>query len=166
MRVLPLHILVVHLLLSACASSIPPEFMRQVDEDLLFADLKIAPDQLLGKIFLLGGTVDERTDLKDMTRMRIRHRPLDTMHMPRVSAPSEGEFLVISRPPVNPSQYPLGARVTVVGMFKRFEAVTHNPQAGSLPSFEALFLRTWAPPPRNLEKSYNPLYGEPSTFPY
>src|SRR5438445_13889625 len=101
-------------LLTSCAT-IPSEFTKQVDQDLTFVDAKRAPKQFRGKIFLLGGTVSERTDLPDMTKMRIREHPVDTRYRPRVSAPSGGDYLVVIRPPVNPAQYPAGKRVTLVG---------------------------------------------------
>src|ERR1700756_963906 len=94
-------------LLASCAT-IPSEFTKQVDQDLTLADAKRAPEQFRGKILLLGGTVSERTDLPDMTKMRIYEHAVDSRYRPHIGGPSEGEFLVVIRPPVNPAQYPAG----------------------------------------------------------
>jgi len=145
--------------------------MKQVDQDLTFADAKKAPEQQRGKIFLLGGTVDARTDLPDRTRMRIRQHPVDTRYRPHVLAMSEGEFLVVIRPPVDPAQYPKGKRITMVGKLTGVEPAMSGGPTESLPSFEALFLRSWEPPLRRDDLSYDPNYlesspGDPSGIGY
>lgn len=138
-------ILTFTLLLSSCAT-IPSEFVKQVDQDLTFTDVKRASEQHRGKIFLLGGTVDDRADLPDMTRMRIHQHPVDTRYRPHIGTPSEGEFLLVIRPPVDPVQYPKGKRVTMVGRLTGIEPSTGGKPAEALPSFEALYLRSWEPP--------------------
>jgi outer membrane lipoprotein len=141
MRRFVLPIGCVTFLLASCAT-IPSEFTKQVDQDLTFADAKRAPERFRGKIFLLGGTVRERTDLPDMTQMRIHEHQVDTQYRPHISAPSEGEFLVVIRPPVNPAQYPAGKPVTVVGKLTGVAPATGR---DPLPSFDALYLRSWEP---------------------
>ena len=129
-------------LLTSCAT-IPSEFTKQVDQGLTFADAKRALERSRGKILLLGGTVSERTDLPDMTQMRIYEHQVDSRYRPYIGGPSAGEFLVVIRPPVNPAQYPTGELVTVVGKLTGVEPVTgHEP----LPSFDALYLRSWGLP--------------------
>lgn len=161
MRLRTLCFILFNVALAGCETTMLEEHMRQVDQDLQFADLKVSPDLLRGKVFLLGGTVDERTDFPDMTRMRLRHRPLDSTNQPRISGLSEGEFLVISRPPVDSRQYPPGTKVTMVGRLTGFEPAPGQPQSAPLPAFEALFLRTWALPPPKPEKPFNPRNVEP-----
>jgi starvation-inducible outer membrane lipoprotein len=131
-------------------------------KDLTFTDAKRAPEQHRGKIFLLGGTVDDRTDLPDMTRMRIHQHPVDTRYRPHVLASSEGEFLVVIRPPVDPAQYSKGKRFTMVGKLTGVEPAMGGGQTEPLPSFEALFLRSWEPPVRSKDQSFDPNYLESS----
>src|SRR5713101_2969408 len=151
MRRIALQIVCSTFLLASCAT-IPSEFTKQVDQDLTFADAKRAPEQFRGKIFLLGGTVSERTDLPDMTKMRIHEHQVDTRYSPHISVPSEGEFLVVIRPPVNPAQYPAGKRVTVVGKLTGVEPATGREP---LPSFDALYLRSWETPSLSSGEAYD-----------
>jgi len=138
-------------LLASCAT-IPSEFTKQVDQDLTFADAKRAPERFRGKVFLLGGTVIERADLPDMTHMRIHEHQVDTQNRPHISAPSEGDYLVVIRPPVNPAQYPVGKHVTVVGKLTGVEPATGRE---FLPSFDALYLRSWERPSLSSGESYD-----------
>jgi len=158
MRRIALQIVCSTFLLASCAT-IPSEFTKQVDQDLTFADAKRAPEQFRGKIFLLGGTVIERTDLPDMTKMRIHEHPVDARYRPHVSAPSGGNYLVVILPPVNPAQYPAGKRVTLVGKLKGIEPVTGSEP---LPSFDALYLRSWEPPSLSSGEAHDPYYYETS----
>ena len=138
--VLPLGCLAV--LFTSCAT-VPSEFTKQIDQDLTFTDAKRAPERFRGKILLLGGTVSERTDLPGMTQMRIYEHEVDSRYRPDVGGPSAGEFLVVVRPPVDPAQYPAGALVTVVGKLTGVEPMADR---GPLPSFDALYLRSWGLP--------------------
>jgi outer membrane lipoprotein len=143
-----LPIVCITVLLTSCAT-IPSEFTKQVDHDLTFTDANRAPERFRGKILLLGGTVSERTDLPGMTKMRIYEHEVDSRYRPDIGGPSAGEFLVVVRPPVNPAQYPAGALVTVVGKLTGVEPVTGREP---LPSFDALYLRSWGLPSLSNEK--------------
>lgn len=114
--------------------------MKQVDHEHTFADAKRAPEQFRGRILLLGGTVSERMDLPGETKMRIYEHEVDYRSRPNIGGVSEGEFLVVIRPPVNPAHYPAGALVTVVGKLTGVEPATGR---APLPSFDALYLRPW-----------------------
>lgn len=149
--------------LSAC-SGIPSGVMRQVDRGLTFEDAKTAPEQHRGKVFLLGGTVEERQDLKDMTWMLIRQHELDSLSQPHLAAPSEGEFVVVISPPVSPAQYRRGKRVTVVGRMIGLKQVAGSDPARVFPSFVALYLHPWKHGTRSLEDlPYDPAYLEPES---
>jgi outer membrane lipoprotein len=146
--------------LSSC-SAIPSHIMKQVDPKLTFIDAKNAPGQYRGKVFLLGGTVSKKNDLQDMTVLRVREHPLDSLNVPHVSAPSEGEFQVVIRPPVDPSLYRRGQRVTVVGKLIGVEAGTDGRQTQSVLHFEALYLRRWSAPAPLYEQDFDPNYPDP-----
>jgi outer membrane lipoprotein len=157
MRQATIPFLIVPLLLSACAA-IPSEVLRQADQGLTLADAIRAPDRHREQVFLLGGTVMDRRDFPDRTLIRVRQHPLDVANEPQVSAPSEGEFLVISRPPIGRSDYPVGKRMTVVGRFTGLQPAGGGSRLESLPSFQALFLRPWADPARSPDRPYDPNY--------
>jgi starvation-inducible outer membrane lipoprotein len=138
-------------LLASCAT-IPSELTKQVDQDLTFAEAKRAPERYRGKILLLGGTVSERMYLPGATKMLIHEHNVDYRNSPNLDGLSEGEFLVVVRPPVNPAQYPAGKPVTVVGKLTGVEPATGH---GSLPSFDVLYLRSWESSSLTIEKTYD-----------
>lgn len=161
-RICAVLVPVLSLSLAACGG-IPSGVLKQVDQGVTFEDAKTAPKQYLGKVFLLGGSVEERKNLTDMTWILIRQHPLDTLNRPHVSAPSEGEFVVAIRPPVDPTEYPKGRRVTVVGRLTGLKQVAGSKPPRSLPAFVALYLYPWdhgSQVPEGLP--YDPNYLEPS----
>jgi len=163
LRVVSMLVVAVSLALGACGG-IPSGVMKQVDQGLTFEDAKTAPEQHRGKVFLLGGTVEERQDLKDRTWMLISQHSLDSLNRPHIAAPSEGEFVVVISPPVNPTQYRRGRRVTVVGRMIGLKQVAGSDPARSFPSFVALYLRPWKHGTRSSESlPYDPNYLEPET---
>ncbi len=163
MRMGAILIVALSLSLSACGG-IPSGVMKQVDQKLTFEDAKTAPEQHLGKVFLLGGTVEERQDLKDRTWMLIRQHSLDSLNRPHIAAPSEGEFVVVISPPVSPAQYRRGKRVTVVGRMIGLKQVAGSDPARSFPSFVALYLHPWMHGTRSAEDlPYDPAYLEPES---
>ncbi|TAL08837.1 MAG: hypothetical protein EPO02_11670 [Nitrospirae bacterium] len=141
----------VAVLLASC-STIPSEFTKQVDQNLTFADAKRAPERYRGKVLLLGGTVSERTDLPGATKMLIHEHNVDYRYSPNLGGLSEGEFLVVVRPPVNPAQYPAGKPVTVVGKLTGVEPATGREP---LPFFDALYLRSWESSSLSGERTYD-----------
>jgi outer membrane lipoprotein len=151
MRPFALPIVCCAFLLASCAT-IPSEFTKQVDPNLTFTDAKRAPEQFRGKILLLGGTVIERTDLPGMTQLRIYEHEIDSRYSPYIGGPSEGEFLIVIRSPVNPAKYPPGELVTMVGKLTGAEPVTGH---GPLPSFDALYLRSWGLHPISDDNIYD-----------
>lgn len=159
-RLFAMLIVALSLSLGAC-SGIPSGVMKQVDQGLTFEDAKTAPEQHRGKVFLLGGTVEERQDLKDRTWMLIHQHSLDSSNQPHIAAPSEGEFVVVISPPVDPAQYRRGKRVTVVGRMIGLKQVAGSDPARSFPSFVVLYLHPWKHGTRSSEDlPYDPAYLE------
>jgi len=162
MRMVALLVFALTLPLSACGG-IPSGVLEQVDQGVTFEDAKAAPEQHRGKVFLLGGAVQERRDFKDRTWMLVRQHSLDSLNRPHISAPSEGEFVIVISPPVDPTQYRRGKRVTVVGRMTGLEQVAGS-EARSLPAFVALYLHPWKHGTRSSEDlPYDPNYLEPPT---
>jgi outer membrane lipoprotein len=146
----------VFLLLAGCSTTpIPSDVIEQVEPSLTFADAKRAPEQHRGKVFLLGGTVQERNDLLGMTWLRLRDYPLDARNRPRVSSLSEGSFLVTSHPSIDPAQYLPGKWVTIVGRLTG--TIQSGARGDSVPTFEALYVYAWDPPyPRDNNRLFDP----------
>jgi outer membrane lipoprotein len=156
-------ILALSLSLSACGG-VPSGVLKQVDQGLTFEDAKTEPERHRGKVFLLGGTVDIRSDSPGATRILIHQHPLDSRNRPHVTAPSEGEFWVVVSPPVDPARYPKGKQVTVVGKLSGVESVADSKPMRLIPFFKALFVHPWERSSRSPNGlPYDPNYLEPST---
>jgi outer membrane lipoprotein len=141
---LGLMALAVCLLLSAC-STIPSGVREQVDPSLTLADAKNAPARWHGKTFLLGGRIEDRTDVGNITRLRIQEYPLDAEHRPHLSSPSYGSFLVLSQLGIDSAEFLPGKQITMAGRLTGTEPFKGGDKSGRLPSFEVAYLRTWEP---------------------
>jgi outer membrane lipoprotein len=141
---LELMALALCLLLSAC-STIPSDVMEQVDPSLTLADAERAPARWHGQTFLLGGTIEDRTDVGNITRLRIREYPLDADNRPHLSSPSYGSFLVLSRLGIDSAEYLPGKQITVAGRLTGIEPFKGGGKSDRLPSFEVVYLRAWKP---------------------
>lgn len=132
------------LLLSAC-STIPSDVMEQVDPSLTLADAKSAPARWQGKTFLLGGTIEDRTDFGNITRLRIQEYPLDAENRPHLSSLSYGSFLVLARLGLDSAEFLPGKQITMAGRLTGIEPFKGDDKSGRLPSFEVAYLRALEP---------------------
>ena len=141
---LELMALAVCLLLSAC-STIPSDVMEQVDPSLTLADAKNAPARWHGKTFLLGGTIEGRTDVGNITRLRVQEYPLDAENRPHLPSPSYGSFLILGRLSLDSAEFLPGKQITVAGRLTGIEPFKGDGKSDRLPSFEVAYLRAWEP---------------------
>ncbi len=141
---LVLMALAVCLLLSAC-STIPSDVMEQVDPSLTLANAQSAPARWHGKTFLLGGTIEDRTDFGNITRLRVREYPLDADNRPHLSSLSYGSFLVLARLGIDSAEFLPGKQITMAGRLTGIEPFTGGGKSDRLPSFEVAYLRALEP---------------------
>ena len=132
---LALMALAVCLLLSAC-STIPSDVREQVDPSLTLADAKSAPARWHGQTFLLGGRIEARTDVGNITRLRVREYPLDAENRPHPSSPSYGSFLVLARLGIDSAEFLPGKQITMAGRLTGIEPFKGDDKSSRLPSFD------------------------------
>jgi len=141
---LELMALTLCLLLSAC-STIPSDVTEQVDPSLTLADAQRAPAHWRGQTFLLGGRIEDRTDVGNITRLRIQEYPLDAENRPHLSSLSYGSFLVLGRLGIDSAEFLPGKQITVAGRLTGIEPFKGDGKSDRLPSFEVAYLRAWEP---------------------
>lgn len=103
-------------LISGCAHVISKDVRTQVDPTLSFHQVAENPEAYRGKLVIWGGETIEVVNQKDgTTLLEIFHRPLNRRGEPKLSAPSEGRYLVISERYLDPYIFRRGRKVTVAG---------------------------------------------------
>ena len=81
------------LLLSACAHPISKEFRNQVDPAVSLNQILQSPNQYLGKKVVLGGTIVETRNLKNVTEIEVVEKYLNSSGYPKFGYESRGRFV-------------------------------------------------------------------------
>ena len=89
--------------------------MNTVDKSITFQALQKSPDDMKGKIVLLGGQIIATTPKADETWIEILEKPLDSQQRPLDTDQSAGRFLVRFKGFLDPSIYETGRKLTVAG---------------------------------------------------
>ncbi len=101
--------------MTACATAIPKESLRQADPSLTFQTLVKNPDAYKGKVVLLGGQIMNTTLSDGATWVEVLQRPLDWRQKPKDTDESYGRFLVRFPGFQDPAIYSPGKKITVLG---------------------------------------------------
>ncbi len=105
----------VMVLLSACASVISKQGLREADSKITFQVLLQDPDRQKGKVVLLGGEIITTTVKEGETWVEVLQKPLDSDQKPEDTDVSYGRFLVHFRDFRDPAIYAGGRQITVLG---------------------------------------------------
>lgn len=109
-------VLLLSVLLSACAPFISEKIREEIDTSVTFKEAAQNPNNYVGKIVLWGGEIIETLPQKDgSTLIEVLEWPLGWTERPRRTVSFQGEFLVLLKGPVSPSFYRRGEKITVVG---------------------------------------------------
>lgn len=107
--------LVFLLIASGCASTAETEEPAKVS-DILFSNLKAAPDSYKGQSVRCGGLVLAAKLTKEGTRIEILQLPLDQSGSPGYDlTQSQGRFIAMQKEFLDPATLPSGTRITVTG---------------------------------------------------
>ena len=95
---------------------------KNSDRSLSLTEIRENPDQHLGKVVLLGGTIVRTEDRRDETVVEVRQKRLGLFMEPRDGVRNEGKtqgrFLVFFPGPLDPTLYHEGKRITVAGQIE------------------------------------------------
>ena len=86
-------LIVLLLLLVGCAHPISKGFRDQVDPALSFSQILQSPNNFVGKKVILGGTIVQTRNLKNVTEIEVVEKDLDCFGYPSDSDESRGRFL-------------------------------------------------------------------------
>jgi outer membrane lipoprotein len=131
------------LFLSACASTIPPEVLTDVDQTVSFERLKKNPDAFTGNTVVLGGEIIQAENHPQNTRLVVLQKRLDGDLKPLDNDQSEGRFMVMVPEFLDPAIYTKGRQITAVGTVtgKEIRPLSGIPYV--YPVMERRYLHLW-----------------------
>jgi outer membrane lipoprotein len=148
---------------------VPADLRHQIDRSVSYPELKDNPENYVGRIVMLGGTVLSAKRRTDRTEIEILELPLAEGIMPVADRTrSEGRFLAIKKDFLDPATVRPGARVTVIGEVKGTEVRSLDDTSYTYPVLEILQLTDWEKtraPYGYAAYGYGP-YGYPAPYPY
>jgi outer membrane lipoprotein len=117
---------------------------KEAERNLSFAEIQEDPDQHLGKVVVLGGTVVRTETRQDETVMEVQEKRLNGTMEPRDGDDrTGGRFLVLFPGPLDPAEYTRGRRITVGGQIEGKERITSGGQDEVYPVIRAMDSRLW-----------------------
>lgn len=125
-------------------STIPKEFLQQAQPGVTLASLKANPEAYKGKVVILGGVIVDKKEQDGRIWLKVKNRPLDGDHIPRIPTsrndPEAGHYWVMVNQQGLPQSHKDWARLTVVGRVT--EKKPAQATAGE-PVLAALYLHGW-----------------------
>jgi outer membrane lipoprotein len=114
-------VLLMALLLSACASQVPQNIRNAPADNLSLEQVREHAADHLGRQVRWGGTIIETGNRENTTRVTVLGRPLYKGGEPRFTDDSAGRFIAIVPEFLDPQVYAPDRQVTVTGTLLRTE---------------------------------------------
>jgi outer membrane lipoprotein len=130
-------------LLSACATTIPPEALTGVDHNISFQNLGNDPEAFIGKSVVLGGSIISAENRPEKTILVVLQHDLDGDLKPLGDDQSKGRFMVVVPEFLDPVIYAKGRRITAVGTVTGKEIRKLNGIPYVYPVIEETYLHLW-----------------------
>jgi outer membrane lipoprotein len=143
------------LLLTGCASSIPPAITNAPDGAPDLATLRMAPDKFQGQTVRFGGRIVRVENHQKDSWISIVGLPLQSNGKPQLSDQSPGRFIAQVKGFIDPAVYSKNRRVTVVGRFAKMQSKKIGGYSYQYPLLIADDIYLW---PRRPKVQYTPAY--------
>jgi len=159
---IPAMTLALALLANACAPVISPQLMEQVDRSLTYGSLASRPDESIGKIVLLGGTIVQTLPKPKETEIEVVQKQVSSSGEPYLTDQSEGRYLVVVDRFLDPAIFRPGRDITVAGKVRGSALRRLGEIDYRYPLITAVELHLWSEP---LSPQVYP-YASPFGYPY
>jgi outer membrane lipoprotein len=117
---------------------------KEAENNLTFAEIRENPDQHLGKVVVLGGTVIRTEARNDETVLEVQQKRLSGTMEPRDGDDKTGgRFLAVFPGPLDSAEYSEGRRITVGGQIEGKELMTSGEQDEVHPVIRVMDSRLW-----------------------
>lgn len=152
-------VLLLALVLSACASQVPPLIREAPANNPSQAVVRAQAADYLGRQVRWGGTIIETVNREEATWLTVLGRPLGASGKPGFSDESDGRFIAIVPEFLDPKVYAPDRRVTVTGTLLRTEAGKVGEYAYTYAVVQAVAWYLW---PMETERPYG--YDDPWVY--
>jgi outer membrane lipoprotein len=142
MRIAAVSCLSLLLTLNAC-HPISKSVSDKAEPNLSFSELREDPDQHIGKVVVLGGTVVRTEDRQAHSVLVVQQKRLGVTMEPRAGGPSGGRFLVVFPSLLDLDEYHRGRMITVGGQIEGAKRMSSGEQEDVYPVIRAMDSRLW-----------------------
>jgi outer membrane lipoprotein len=139
-------LLMLPLLLAACASPISPEMRREAADNLAFAKVLADTGAYRGAVVVWGGIIAATVTHENGTDLYVTETPLDFWQQPAGLEHSEGEFVAKTSQILDKKEYRDGRKVTVAGTVVGQELGTYHNAPYAYPVIRIKEIHLWAEP--------------------
>jgi outer membrane lipoprotein len=152
------------LFFQGCTYAISPGVAGQADKTVLFEKLQADPDSFKGKLIIVGGTIEQTSEVNQGTLIQVTQRQLDYWGKPERTKRTSGRFLVFHPGLLNMMAYAPGVDITIAGEVLG----TSSPMVGNkqydYPILLAKELKLWEREPGSRDKArwMDPLSNGPA----
>ena len=154
-------LLLLTLLLSACASKVPQAIREAPADSPSLQQLRSQDSDYLGRQTRLGGTIIHTENREDATWLTVLGLPLYSDGAPRLTDDSAGRFIAIVPEFLDPQVYAPDRQVTITGTVLHTEAGKVGEYTYSYPVVQADAWYLW-PTRTNVPYGYpSPLWHDP-----
>lgn len=129
----------------ACAPPFPREMQEKVNKNVLFGDLRKAPNKYQGTWVMLGGMIVGAKNTRSGTLIEVLQKPLDSEGRPVRTDESEGRFLVQSSTFLDTAIYYPGREITVIAEVLGSKDLPLDEITYQYPLCDAKSLHLWSP---------------------
>jgi outer membrane lipoprotein len=156
--------IVLFLLQAGCAGlepePVPEAIVIPPAGDLQLVEAGQSPDDHLGTRVRWGGTIIRvERDASGNSRVEVVERRLDDTGRPLPGSPSDGRFIILAAPSVDPDLYARGGEVTVAGVLADAVDGRIGDAPTRLPVVRVEQFVRWEPRWRSHPYYYDPWYG-------
>ncbi|VVM07161.1 Outer membrane protein slp [Methylacidimicrobium cyclopophantes] len=135
--------LLLGLLVVGC-SPFSSEVKKQVRDQPSFGAIRARPSAYRGRMVMLGGTIAQTKNLKDVTLIEVLQERLDSSDRPIPSDKIGGRFLVRTSTFLDPSVYSKGRDITVVGRVAAPQPGVIGEKPYTYPVIAATHIHLWS----------------------
>lgn len=141
-----------------CTYAISPAVADKADRTTTFDKLVMDPESYKGKLLILGGTIDQTTNVKQGTLIEVVQRQLDYWGKPQRTKKTGGRFLVFYPRYLDPMVYSPGRDITVAGEVQGTSSPMLENRPYDYPVILSKELRLWERERQSWDK---PLWVDP-----
>lgn len=154
------------ILMSGCASHIPPEIRQAPENTPGVENVHENPESYIAQKIRWGGVIVQTENKKEASRLTIVAYPLNKYGEPVSSGQSSGRFIAISDEFLEPKTYTADRKVTIVGSLTKAEIVQVDEFAYQYPVVQVEQVYLW---PARSEQQYRrraPFWYDPWYSPF